>query len=107
MKAKAVNTGVKTDYEIPRFGIKSSLFILASGIISGILIPWILSLVGISYQISIVIFNGVILGFGLAYSRFFIETKRGFCKKFWHTYIFFGLIFSTISFFWMYLETYI
>lgn len=97
----------KTDYDIPRFGIKSSLVLILSGIMSTLILPFLLSLVGIDKNISIVIGNTIILGFALAYCRFFIETKRGICKKFWQTYIGFGSAFLIISFFWMYLQTYI
>ena len=97
----------KTDYDIPRFSIKSSLILILAGVASTLIIPFIFSLIGVDKKISVVIGNTFILGFALAYSRFFVETKRGFCNRFWYTYAGFGIAFSVISFFWMYLQTYI
>lgn len=101
------NPRVKTDYNIPQFSLKSSLIILLGAIVSTIVFPYILSLIGVSYKIGVVIGNTLILGFILAYVRFFVETKRGLCNKFWITYLGFGVAFGCISFFWMYLDTYI
>lgn len=98
---------VKTDYNIPRFSLKSSLCIILGAAGSTIVFPYLLSLLGISYSTGVVIGNTLILGFVLAYVRFFVETNKGFCKKFWMTYIGFGAAFGFISFFWMYLNTYV
>ncbi|PRR81791.1 hypothetical protein [Clostridium vincentii] len=97
----------KTDYDIPTFSFKSAFVLVAAGALATFIVPFLLSLVGIDRDISIVLGSGIILGGALAYSRFFIETKRGKCKKFWYTYLGFGVIFLIISFFWVYLGSYI
>lgn len=108
--AKVINKNEfasKTDYNIPTFGVKSSLALILAGALSTVFIPLLFSLIGIDKRISIVIGNTVILGFALAYTRFFIESKRGFCKQFWYTYAGFGTMFGFISFFWIYLNAYV
>lgn len=107
--AKVINNKLvtKTDYDIPRFGAKSALVLILASTLSSVFVPFLLSFLGIDRNISIVIGNTIILGFALPYTRFFVETKRGFCKKFWYTYAGFGLAFGCISFFWMYLNAYI
>lgn len=104
---KQANPRIKTDYDIPRFSLKSSLIILLGAILSTVVFPYILSLIGISHKMGIVIGNTLILSFILTYVRFFLETKRGICKKFWITYFGFGIAFGCISFFWIYLGKYI
>ena len=106
-EAKKYNPMAKSDYGIPRFSFKSALALIIGGTISTILVPYLLTFIGVDFGTGVIIGNTFILGFVLAYSRFFIETKQGFCKKFWFTYIGFGLAFGFISFFWMYLNTYI
>lgn len=104
---KQYNSQYKTDYDIPKFSLKSSLIILLGAIGATVIFPYVLSLIGLDNRIGVVIGNTFLLGFVLSYVRFFIETKRGFCKKFWITYLGFGITFGFISFFWMYLNTYI
>lgn len=99
--------GFKTDYNIPMFSYKSAFLLIFSGIVSTLVIPSLLSLIGIPANVAIIICNTLILGYAVAYSRYFIETKKGYCKKFWYTYIFFGIMFGIVSYFWLYLEVYI
>lgn len=96
----------KTDYDIPTFGFKSALLLVAAAVLGSIIVPFILSLLGVSKELGVVLGNAIITSFAVPYSRFFIETKRGFCKKFWVTYGIFALSFGVISYFWMYLGTY-
>ena len=65
--------------KVNSFSIKSALVILAS------------SLVGT-----------FITSFGFVWTRFFIDSKRGFCKKFWQQYIIWGIAFGLITYFWMF-----
>lgn len=98
---------VKTDYNIPKFSLKSSLTILLGAVVSTTIFPYLLSLLGVSFNIGVVLGNIFILGFVLAYVRCFIEGKEGFSKKFWLTYLGFGGAFGLISFFWMSLGSYV
>lgn len=97
----------KTDYNIPTFGYKSAFIILLGAVIATIIIPSILSLLGISNSLSIFIGNTFITSFSISYARYFIESKRGFCKGFWINYLFFALSFALISYLWKYLNFYI
>ena len=44
----------KTDYNIPTFGFKSALLIIAGGIVGTMILPMLLSVFGISLNLSIV-----------------------------------------------------
>ncbi len=97
----------KTDYNIPTFGFKSALAILAGAVGGTIIFPLLLSLLGVNANFSIMIGNTFITSFGIAYSRFFIESKKGLCKSFWLTYLFFGISFGIMSYLWRYLNFFI
>ena len=51
---------------------------------------------------SILLGNTFITSFGFVWTRFFIDSKRGFCKKFWQQYIIWGITFGLITYFWMF-----
>lgn len=97
----------KTDYNIPTFGFKSALLIIVGGIVGTMILPMLLSVFGISLNLSIVLGNTFITSLAIAYSRFFIETKRGYCKAFWINYGLFALSFGIISYFWRYIGLFI
>lgn len=97
----------RTDYGIPTFSFKSSLVIMLGAAISTFIVPYILSFIGIDFKTGVILGNAVITSYALAYSRYFIETKKKYCKGFWITYGGFALAFCIIAFFWMYLKAYI
>jgi len=97
----------RTDYDIPTFGFKSALLIITGAIAGTMILPLVLSIFGISLNLSIVLGNTFITSLAIAYSRFFIETKRGFCKAFWINYVLFALSFGIISYFWRYIGLFI
>lgn len=97
----------KTDYDIPTFGFKSALVIILGAIIATIVLPIFLGIFGVSLNLSIVLGNTFITSLAIAYSRFFIETKRGYCKAFWINYGLFALSFGIISYFWRYIGLFI
>ena len=78
----------KTDYDIPMFGFKSALFILMTTMLS------LLNYLKIDFRIPNALISGIVCGFSVAYSQFFIERKKGVCKNFWIV----GTIFSLIAF---------
>lgn len=104
---RGLMNGKKTDYGIPTFSFKSSLIILAGAIGGTLAIPFILSLLGVSYKLGVVIGNILVTGYAVAYTRSFIESKKGYCRSFWITYAGFGIALGIISAFWMYLEIYV
>jgi hypothetical protein len=99
--------GFQTDYNIPRFGFKSALILILAGILSTFFLPYVLGYMHVPNKIAIVFCNMFIMGYAIAFVRFFVETKRGFVRKFWLTYLFFGVMFGCISYFWLYLDVYL
>ena len=83
----------KTDYDIPMFGFKSALFILMTTMLSLLICINILNYLKIDFRIPNALISGIVCGFSVAYSQFFIERK-GVCKNFWIV----GTIFSLIAF---------
>ncbi|MDU5110374.1 MAG: hypothetical protein E6248_07995 [Clostridium sp.] len=94
----------RTDYNIPTFGFKSALVILLGAITGTIIFPLFLSIFGVSFNFSIMIGNTFVTSFAIAYARYFIETKKGKCKGFWLSYLFFGVSFGIMSYLWKYLN---
>ncbi|MCR2044501.1 hypothetical protein [Anaerosalibacter massiliensis] len=97
----------KTDYEIPIFSMKSALIILLDAIVGTFVFPYILTLFGVSFKFGVILGNVIFTGYALSYARFFIESNKGYCKKFWFTYAGFSLAFAIIVYFWLYLGIYI
>lgn len=98
---------VATDYDIPRISFKSSFIIMIFAILSSILIPYIVFTLGGSFKIAVIICNVFLMPFAISYVRYFVETKRRYCRGFFRTYMLFGCSFGAIGFFWIYLDTYI
>ena len=73
----------KTDYDIPMFGFKSALFILMTTMLSLLICINILNYLKIDFRIPNALISGIVCGFSVAYSQFFIERKKGVCKNSW------------------------
>ncbi|MBS6007293.1 MAG: hypothetical protein KIB43_10070 [Clostridium baratii] len=71
----------KTDYGIPTFGFKSSLVIMLGAVISTFIVPYILSFIGIDFKTGVILGNATITSYALAYSRYFIETKKKYPRN--------------------------
>ena len=97
----------KTDYDIPSFSLKGSLIVMVGAVIGNIVLPMILSLFGISQKLGIIIGNVTVTAYTISFVRYFIESKKGYCKEFLINYSLFAVGFGVISFFWVYLNTYI
>lgn len=97
----------KTDYEIPTFSMKSAFVILLGAVFGTFIFSYLLTLFGVSFKLGVILGNVIFTGFALAYARFFIESRKGFCIKFWLTYGGFSLAFAIIAYSWLYLDTYI
>lgn len=83
MKRKYKSSVGMTDYDIPVFGYRSALIILLATFISLLAIPPICDWIGIDYRLPTVVLGGVISGFSVSFTQFFIERKAGLCKSFW------------------------
>lgn len=91
----------KTDHGIPVFGVKSALVILLFAVLGIYVTPLLLSLLGVSWGMGVIIGNTLLTPLGICYSRFFIETKKGYTKNFLYLYLAFAAAGLFISFFWM------
>lgn len=92
----------KKDYVSPRFSIKSSLLLLLSGIIGGVLIPYIFYTLNWSTSLATMLSLPILVALTISYSQYFIETKRGYSKGFWVTLIFSLVILEVLTYFWLY-----
>ena len=72
-----------TDYDIPMFGYKSVLFIIATMVMSMFVIPAICDLIHIDFKWPFVIIGGLIAGFSVSFSQYFVNSKKGITKAFW------------------------
>ncbi|UXY41606.1 hypothetical protein N8I82_00930 [Granulicatella adiacens] len=72
-----------TDYDIPMFGYKSVLLIIASIVLSMFVIPAICDLVHIDFKWPFVICGGLVAGFAVSFSQFFVNSKKGITQAFW------------------------
>lgn len=97
----------KEDTKLKPFSLQSALGIVISSLIGGIAFPFLLSLFGVNINLGITLGNVFITSFGFAWTRFFIDSKRGYCKDFWKQYAIFAIIFGVISYFWMFRKLYI
>ena len=92
---------------LPTFGFKSALLIVGAAIVSTIVIPMLLQFTGLNFEVVAIIANTLITSYAVAYSRYFIESKKGYCKKFWYTYLIFAVSFCVIGFLWLIMSVYV
>lgn len=92
----------KTEEKKPFFNWKSMLVVLAGATFAVTLFPFMLSFIGVPITIGSVIGNTFITSFACAWTRFFVDNKKGFCKEFWQQYAVFAIIFGCISYFLIY-----
>ena len=95
----------KTEETKTFFNWKSMLIVLAGATFAVTLFPFMLSFIGIPIHIGSVIGNTFITSFACAWTRFFVDNKKGFCKEFWQQYAVFAIIFGCISYFLIYRKT--
>ena len=95
---KQMEKNQRTDYNIPTISFKSGLILIVSSLVSTLL----LSIFEIDNRFGVVIGNSLITSFAVAYTRYFVETKRGFSLGFFRLYILFALSFAIIGYFWIY-----
>lgn len=66
----------------PRLSVKSSFIVFAFLLLGGVIFPYLLTILGLSFKTGVMLTLPVSLAFSLVYSHYFIETKQGFCKRF-------------------------
>lgn len=104
---KEIEKTQKTDYNIPTISFKSGMILMVSAAIATLVFPYLLSLVGVDFGLGAIIGNVLITSFAVAYTRYFVETKRGFCFGFWRLYVLFAISFAIIGWFWVYKGVYL
>ncbi|MDU3722472.1 MAG: hypothetical protein E7G24_04580, partial [Clostridium celatum] len=67
----------------------------------------LLQFTGLNFEVVAIIANTLITSYAVAYSRYFIESKKGYCKKFWYTYLIFAVSFCVIGFLWLIMSVYV
>lgn len=92
----------KKNEDIPSFGYKSAFLIGLSAILGSFIIPLLLNKVGITWKLIHVLISGALPAYTTAFSLYFIESDKGYTKRFWQMFIALFVIISFISFFWMY-----
>lgn len=87
---------------IPRFSFKSSLLILLSAVVGSVLIPYVAYEAGVDYRIFAVIANAILISATLTYTRYFIDTKKGFGNWCYKTFAIFATTIGIITYFWLF-----
>lgn len=104
---KDIEKTQKTDYNIPTISFKSGIILMVAAAIANLVAPYLLYMAGLDYKLGAIIANVIITAFAVAYTRYFVETKRGFCFGFWRLYLLFAIAFGTIGWFWVYKGVYL
>ena len=73
----------KKQYKTAMFGYKSVLLIIAAMVVSMFVIPAICDLIHIDFRWPFVIIGGLIAGFSVSFSQYFVNSKKGITKAFW------------------------
>ena len=91
----------RTDYNIPMIGYKSAIFILIAGITTVFAVPYLMQFIFKDHRLPTVLLSGLIMGFSVSFSQYYIDRKKQPDKKF---YLLGGLLslFMTGVFFFMY-----
>ena len=88
-----------TDYDIPMFGYKSVLLIIAAMVVSMFVIPAICDLIHIDFRWPFVIIGGLIAGFSVSFSQYFVNSKIGIIKSFWLIGLIWSILIGIIYYF--------
>ncbi|KAF1303108.1 hypothetical protein IV487_03540 [Enterococcus saccharolyticus] len=86
---------------IPKLSIKSSFFVLFSLVIGGIVIPYVLTLVGMSFRMATILVLPVSFAFSLVYSHYCIETKQGYNQRFFIAWGLTTIVFTIVAYVWL------
>lgn len=71
----------KTDYNIPMFGYRSSLIICLVSVLVILFVPEASRMI-FKVQWPGCLISGVMIGYTIAFTQYFVERKLGFCKGF-------------------------
>ncbi|MGY3749958.1 hypothetical protein [Vagococcus acidifermentans] len=96
--------GFKNEGEtvIPKFSIKSAFLLFLSGLVGGVALPYLFYILNLKFTLAILFFLPLCFSLSLGYSMFFIETKSGFCKRFWITTICSFVVLTALAYIWLF-----
>ncbi len=86
---------------IPRLSVKGSFLVFVSLVFGGIIFPYLLMLVGMSFKTGVMLTLPISLAFSLLYNHYFIETKQGFCKRFIIFLVVVTALLELLAYFWI------
>lgn len=92
--------------EIPSFSYKGAFAVAGFAILGNFVFP-VMFMWLVDFRILVILGNTFITSFGIAYTRFNIETKRGFVRGFFNLWFWFGLSFGILSVVWIVSKVYI
>lgn len=81
---------------------KGSAFIVLSILISTLVVPVTLELIGLKLLWLRVILIALTTGFSACYAIFFIDSDRGFTKSFWLAFTLLSVISGIIAYYWVF-----
>lgn len=95
-----------TAKELPRFSFKSAFVIMLAAIFGGLFLPLMAESAGMNGDLVNVLGLSISISFATAFARCFIESKKGFDKTFWKTFLLFMVFTTIIAYFWVYHSLY-
>ena len=72
----------RTDYNIPMIGYKSAIFIFIAGITTVFAVPYLMQLIFNDYRLPTVLLSGLIMGFSVSFSQYYIDRKSSLIRSF-------------------------
>lgn len=81
-KKEYTTTNRPTDYNIPKFGYRSSFCMLFVFLAVVFFVPWVMKQIFSDYRLPTVIVSALLAGYSVSFLQYFFEKKQGFCKGF-------------------------
>lgn len=87
--------------QIPRLSIKSSFIVFTSLLFGGVIFPYLLTLLELSFKLGVMTTLPISLAFSLVYSHYCVETKQGFNKRFFIALVVITILLELMSYVWI------
>ncbi len=89
-KLHGVITDKMVDGQVEQSGVypftfSSSLIIMGAGIVGGVVVPACVEAMGVDARLWTVAALSVLVSLALAFTRYFVDSRRGICRGFWVT----------------------
>lgn len=92
----------KENQLLPTFSLKSAMLLFLAGLIGGILIPYVFHELTLDARMGALIFLPLLISLTVAYAQCFIETKVGFGRRFYGTFLLGSIVLGTAAYFWLF-----